>query len=258
MNKISAVILTNNSQRLLREVLKSLCRLDEVVILDSGSQDNTLAIASDFENVHIYHHEFVGFGEMKKIGSMLAKNDWILSIDSDEIASDLLINELLNTPLEDDYCYSYDVKNYFNQKHIKSCGWYPDRFCGIYHKKRANFDDSAVHEKIISLDSKPLKVIALKGHISHYPYQNINDFLTKMQKYTTLYARDFAGKKQSSLWKACMHSLWCFIKNYCLQKGFLEGYEGLVIATYNAQSAFWKYIKLYEANKNLRNENSHY
>ncbi|WP_233704048.1 glycosyltransferase family 2 protein [Helicobacter mesocricetorum] len=257
MNKISAVILTKNSQRLLKEVLQSLSKIDEIVILDNGSEDATLEIAKRFSNVSIYHHDFIGFGAMKKLGSKLAKNDWILSIDSDEIASRELIDELLEKKLEEDFCYSYDVKNYFNHRHIKSCGWYPDRFCGIYHRHKANFDDSAVHEKIISLSHKPLKVIPLQGHISHYPYQNTSEFLAKMQKYTTLYAQDFAGKKQSSPLKACIHSLWCFFKNYLLQKGFLEGYEGFVIASYNAQSAFWKYIKLYEANKE-RNEDSNH
>lgn len=247
MNKISAVILTKNSQRLLKEVLKALEKIDEVVILDNGSCDETLQIAQNFPNVSIHKHDFIGFGKMKQLGSKLARNDWILSIDSDEIASETLINEILNLPLQEECCYSYDVKNYFNGRHIKSCGWYPDRFCGIYNKKHANFDDSEVHEKVIGLHA-PLKEIALKGHISHFPYANTEEFLNKMQKYTSLYAKDFCGKKQSTPSKAILHSLWCFIKNYFFQKGFLEGYEGLVIASYNAQTAFWKYIKLYEAN----------
>lgn len=257
MNKISAVILTKNSQRLLFEVLQSLKELDEVIILDNGSNDDTLKIAQSFANVKICKHDFIGFGKLKQLGSKLAKNDWILSIDSDEIASKDLIDEILHYPLKNDFCYSYDVKNYFNGRHIRSCGWYPDRFCGVYNRKNADFDDSEVHEKIVALDSE-LKVIPLKGYISHFPYDNTNDFLNKMQKYTTLYAKDFCNKKQSSPLKALVHSLWCFIKNYFFQKGFLEGYEGFVIASYNAQTAFWKYIKLYEANKKVKYENSNH
>ena len=83
MNKISAVILTKNSQRLLFEVLKSLKELDEVIILDNGSNDDTLKIAQSFVNVKIHKHDFIGFGKLKQLGSKLAKNDWILSIDSD-------------------------------------------------------------------------------------------------------------------------------------------------------------------------------
>ena len=86
MNKISAVILTKNSQRLLFEVLKSLKELDEVIILDNGSNDDTLKIAQSYANVKICKHDFIGFGKLKQLGSKLAKNDWILSIDSDEIA----------------------------------------------------------------------------------------------------------------------------------------------------------------------------
>ena len=100
MEKISAVILTKNSSRLLKEVLQSLHSLDEVVILDNGSNDSTLEIARSFANVSVHFHDFIGFGAMKQMGANLAKNDWILTIDSDEIASDLEIefNQYLQTP----------------------------------------------------------------------------------------------------------------------------------------------------------------
>ena len=118
MEKISAVILTKNSSRLLKEVLQSLHSLDEVVILDNGSNDSTLEIARSFANVSVHVHDFIGFGAMKQMGANLAKNDWILTIDSDEIASDLLIKELTTLQLDPHFCYTYDVKNYFNGKYI--------------------------------------------------------------------------------------------------------------------------------------------
>ncbi|MDA3966756.1 MULTISPECIES: glycosyltransferase family 2 protein [Helicobacter] len=244
MNKISAVILTKNSQRLLKEVLESLVKLDEVVILDNGSNDETINIAKSFQNTSIHYNDFIGFGELKALGSRLAKNDWILTIDSDEIASSTLIDEILNLNLKNDTCYSYDVKNYFNDKHIYSCGWGDDRCIGLYNKEYYEFNDAKVHERIIPLKNTQ-KTIALKGHISHYPYENIESFLDKMQKYSTLYANGNKHKK-SSITKALTHSIWAFIKSYLLKKGFLQGYEGFIISVYNSQCSFWKYIKLYE------------
>ncbi|TLD85325.1 glycosyltransferase family 2 protein [Helicobacter sp. MIT 11-5569] len=253
MEKISAVILTKNSSRLLSEVLEALQTLDEVVILDNGSSDNTLEIAKNFKNTSIHYHDFIGFGAMKQLGANLAKNDWILTIDSDEIASKELIEEIASLKLDAKYCYTYDVKNYFNGKHIYSCGWGNDRCIGLYNKQYFNFNAELVHESVIPLNNNPMQTLDLKGHISHYPYKNLEGFLDKMQKYSTLFAKEKCGKKQSSALKALSHSIWCFFKNYFLQKGILQGYEGFVIASYNAQTAFWKYLKLYE-----NNENSHH
>lgn len=250
MEKISAVILTKNSSRLLREVLEALESLDEVVILDNGSNDSTLEIAKGFKNTSIHYHEFIGFGAMKKLGANLAKNDWILTLDSDEIASKELIDEIASLEFKPEYCYTYDVKNYFNGKHIYSCGWGNDRCIGLYHKQYFNFNTELVHESIIPLCNNPMQIFDLKGHISHYPYENLESFLDKMQKYSTLFAREKYGKKSSVL-KAITHSTWCFFKNYFLQKGIFQGYEGFVIASYNAQTAFWKYLKLHAMNHKL-------
>lgn len=245
INAISAVILTRNSERCLKKTLCALQSLDEVVILDNGSTDSTLDIAKQFANVVIHTHPFIGFGKMKQLGAKLAKNDWILSIDSDEVASAELIDELLEIQLNPKYVYSYDVHNFYCGKWIKCCGWGNDRFVGFYHRQHAHFDDSDVHEKIISYDSSTCKEIALSGHIKHYPFENASDFLTKIKRYALLYAKQHKSKKSSPL-KALLHATWCFIRSYFLKRGFLYGYEGFIISSYNAQAVFWKYILLYE------------
>lgn len=245
-NAISAVILTRDSERLLAQVLGALARLDEVVLLDNGSQDRTLAIAKEFANVVVHEHPFIGFGKMKQLGAKLAKNDWILSIDSDEIASDLLIDELLALPLDPQILYAYDVQNFYRGKHIRCCGWEHDRFAGVYHRQYADFDASEVHEKVIMRNGSRPKVHDLRGFISHYPFENAESFLVKIKKYSALYAKQNKDKKTSSPSKAILRSIWAFVRSYVLQKGFLCGYEGLIISAYNAQSVFWKYILLYE------------
>lgn len=245
-NAISAVILTRDSERLLPQVLGALARLDEVVLLDNGSQDKTFAIAKEFANVVVHEHPFIGFGKMKQLGARLAKNDWILSIDSDEIASDLLIDELLTLPLDPQILYEYDVHNFYRGKRIRCCGWGHDRFAGVYHRQYADFDSSAVHEKVIMHNGSRPQIHALKGFISHYPFENAESFLIKIKKYSALYAKQNKDRKSSSPCKALLRSMWAFVRSYVLQRGFLCGYEGFIISAYNAQSVFWKYILLYE------------
>lgn len=249
MNKISAVILTKNSQRLLKEVLDALNVLDEVLILDSGSNDDTLKIASNYKNVTIYTHEFDGFGKMKQRAIALAKNSWILNIDSDEVASKELIDFILKEELDIQKGYSFVFKNIYNGKYIKCCGWYPDRHIRLFNREVMNFDDSFVHEKIVRYDKKEINEIKTNLTINHYSYTDAFSFLAKMQTYSTLFAEQNLGKKSSSPIKATFRALWTFIKNYFFQKGFLCGYEGFLISVYNAQTTFWKYIKLYELKK---------
>lgn len=249
MNKISAVILVKDSERLLESVLKALERLDEVVVLDNGSVDRTLEIARSFSNVSLHFHPFIGFGPMKRLGAKLARNDWILSIDSDEVASKELVDELLSTPLDPQKGYSYDVHNYYQGRRIRGCGWGEDRFLGVYHKRVADFDESEVHEKVVKLEGGRLEEVKLRGYISHHPFAGARDFLQKIQSYSDLYVKQHQARQSSSPLKALGHSLWSFTRSYLLKRGFLDGYAGFLISAYNAQSVFWKYIKLYEANR---------
>lgn len=248
MNQFSAVILTKNSNRYLPQVLESLKPLNEVVIVDNGSIDNTLEIARSFSNTTIVEHEFIGFGPLKRKGSEFARNDWIFSIDSDEVLTKEALEEMMALELNSELGYSFAYHNIYNGKHITCCGWHPDRQVVIYDRRVANFDDSQVHEKIVRLDGAELKEVELKSHVLHYPYSGASDFLKKMDHYSTLFANQNKNKKSSSPIKAFTHAFWAFFKNYFLQKGFLDGYEGFLISCYNSQTAFWKYIKLYELN----------
>ncbi len=239
---ISVTILTKNCGRCLGRTLESASSFDEVIILDTGSTDDTLEVAKSFPNVTIHHSPFIGFGPSHNLATSLAKNDWILSIDSDEILSPPLIEEIQSLSLSTKAVYSIQRHNYFNGKHIKWCGgWHPDWVARLYHRKQTKFNDAMVHEKILI---NGLKVIALKNSMIHVPYREMNDFLHKMQAYTTLFAQHKKGK--SSLLKAILHSKFAFFKSYVLKRGFLGGKEGYIISSYNAHTAFYKYLKLSE------------
>ncbi len=249
---ISVTILTRNSQKYLREVLESLSSFDEVIIYDNGSSDATIEIAMRFPYVTVKKGKFKGFGPTHNIVSSLAKNDWILSIDSDEIVTPEMAEEIKKIPLDPGNVYSFPRHNYFNGKFIRWCGWYPDRQVRLYNRTKTRFTDAQVHESILTVG---LSQVPMKGPIRHYSYETHADFLAKMQTYSSLFAQQNAGIKHSSPFKAFLHGWGAFLKAYILKRGFLGGYEGFIISAYNGNTAFYKYLKLYEANHRLNKKN---
>lgn len=246
MIPISVTILTKNSSKYLPDVLDSLKAFDEVLIYDNGSKDQTLEIACQYPNVRIILGTFKGFGPTHNLASKGAKHDWILSIDSDEIVTPEMKDEISNLQLKEECVYSFPRNNYFNGKFIRWCGWYPDRQYRLYNRTKTCFTEAQVHESII-IDK--MRHVPLKSPLIHYSYDTIADFLSKMQSYSHLFAEQNLGKKSSSPLKAVAHGWFAFFKSYILKKGFMGGYEGFVISAYNGHTAFYKYLKLYEANQ---------
>lgn len=243
---ISVCILTKNSQSSLAATLQSLRQFDEIIVLDTGSTDQTIEIAQKFSNVKVESTSFTSFGPLRNQASNIAKHDWILAIDSDEVLSEKLQNEILSLSLQKDCVYEIDFHNYYNNKWIRGCGWHPEKHIRLYHRKTTRFSESSVHESVIASN---LKVVRLKNPIHHTPYRSISDFLSKMQLYSELFAKEHHGKKSSSFAKAIIHALSAFLKSYILKYGILMGKEGAIISLYNANVAFYKYMKLKELNQ---------
>lgn len=249
MMDISVTILTKNNGTTLSRALKSLLDFDEVLVYDNGSTDETIEIAKEFKNVKIVEGSFIGFGPSHNLASSLAKHDWILSLDSDEMLSMELVAEIQNLTKDSNAVYSFPRHNYYREKFIRGCGWYPDRQYRLYNRNRTAFTPVEVHEQII-VDG--CTHIPLNNPMIHYSYSSIEDFLQKMQTYSTLFAKEHCGKKNSSPIKAILHGTCAFLKSYIIKKGFIDGYEGLLISFYNGHTAYYKYMKLYEANKLFR------
>ena len=239
-------MLTKNSSQYLKEVLNALCKFDEVVILDNGSTDNTLEIAGTFENVQVYEHAFIGFGPLKQLAVSFAKNDWILSMDSDEILGEKLIKEIHSLTLSENSVYAIKRDNYYAGRLIRCCGWENDYVLRLFNRKKAQFDSKQVHESLVL---NGLQVQKLHYTMKHYSFSSAEDLISKMQQYSTLYAQENQGKKNSSAFKAFSRALFSFLKNYLFQKGAMYGYEGLLISVSNANGVFYKYMKLLEQNK---------
>jgi glycosyltransferase involved in cell wall biosynthesis len=243
---ISVTILVKNGERKLNEVLSALLVFDDIILYDTGSSDATLRIASQFPNVTVYQEKFIGFGPCHNAAAQLAKHDWILSIDADEVLSQQLAHEISHLTLECGTVYALPFKNYYNGKQIKWCGWYPEQHIRLYNKKETAFSEAMVHEGVVQTG---LKVATLTSAVYHYPYNSISDFLIKMERYSTLFAEQHHLKRKSSPLIALGHGLAAFFKSFILKKGVLGGYEGFLISTYNGHTAFYKYMKLYQANK---------
>jgi glycosyltransferase involved in cell wall biosynthesis len=246
-NNISVTILTKNSQKYLDECLSALSDFNEIILLDNGSSDKTLEIAKKYSNVIIHKHEFIGFGPLKRLAVSYTKNSWVLSVDSDEIFSRELVDEILSLQLDENYVYAIERDNYYNKKLIKCCGWDNDIVDRLFNKNSVNFNTKQVHESLVITNN--ISVKKLKNKFKHYTFDSSSELLLKMDKYANLYAIEHKNQKKSSPLKAFSSGLFAFFKNYILQKGFLFGYEGLLISISNANGAFYKYIKLYEENK---------
>lgn len=243
---ISVTILTKNNEETIGSVLESVKGFDEVVILDTGSTDTTLEIAQIYPNVKVFHSPFTGFGPLHNLAAYHASHDWILSLDSDEVMTSELAEEILALQLDPKRVYSFPFNNYFNGKHIKWCGWYPDRHVRLYNKRATSFTDDKVHERIRTTN---LSEVRLKFPVKHYSYRTVSDFLRKMETYSNLFAQQNAHKKKSSLPKALLHGGFAFFKSYVLKRGFMGGKEGYIISLYNGQTAFYKYLKLAYASR---------
>jgi len=246
INHISVVMIAKNAEEHIESCLKAIKSFSEVILYLNDCSDKTENIAKKFSNVKIIYGEFTGFGDTKKRATSYAKNEWILSLDSDEILSSELIEEISHKELNSNSIYSILRHNHYNKKHIKCCGWDNNYVERLFNKNMTNFNNKEVHEGVIT---KNLNIEKLQNSLNHYPFSHAGELLNKMDKYATLYAKEHTGQKNSSPFQAFSSGIFAFFKNYILQKGFLCGYEGLLISISNANGAFYKYIKLYEANK---------
>lgn len=246
MNKISVTLIIKNGERRLSQVLESLRSFSDVVIYDTGSTDKSLEIAKSFPNTRISQHPFNGFGAAHNHAAALAQHDWILSIDADEVLSPQLIQEIETLNLDPQTVYDLPFHNFYNGKQIKWCGWYPETHIRLFNRKTTQFSEAMVHEGVIS---KNLKIEKLRAPVLHYSYDSLSDFLVKMERYSSLFAAQYKHKRKSSPLIALKHGMGAFLRSFVLKRGFMGGYEGFLISVYNGHTAFYKYLKLYQANR---------
>lgn len=242
-NTISVVIIAKNAEETIEECLDSLHHFDEVILYLNDSSDDTESIARHFGNVKIIHGEFIGFGPTKNKAASYATNAWILSLDSDEILNEKLINEIKRQDFHDDkMLFILKRDNYF----LGASTVGKDYIVRIYNQDHTHFNDNLVHEKVIA---QPDSVkVSLKTSFKHLNITDINQTLTKMIKYTDLGAE---GKKTCFFVIVLLKALFAFIQTYFLRFYFISGWRGFAIAISNANRRYYKYLKQYINCKNV-------
>jgi glycosyltransferase involved in cell wall biosynthesis len=246
MMNVSAVMIVKNGARTIRRSLESLKEFDDVIVYDNGSDDGTQEIAQSFQNVRLIEGNFDGFGMTKNRAASFAVHDWVLIIDSDEVLDEVLLNALKTKPLDPKTIYIVNFLAYYKEIPIRHSGWNNQKIRRLYNKSITCFNDNAVHENIID---EGMKKEAIEGNMKHYSYMSISDFIVKVDRYSTLFAQGNVGKKFPTPVKAIFNGLYSFFRTYILKRGFLDGYVGLIIAFSHMATNFYKYIKLYEMNR---------
>ena len=240
---LSVIVITKNEAHNIEACLQSVLFADQLVVMDSGSTDSTVERAKNMGAEVNISVDWPGFGLQKNRALALARCDWVLSIDADEILSFELQEEIklvLSNPQFDVYNFPR-LSNYCGQNMLHS-GWYPDRVTRLFRYGVARFSDDLVHEKIIT----PSAIGQLSNHLLHNSFISLEAVLDKVNRYSTAGAQIlFERGKKASLSKAFGHGLWAFFRTYVLRLGFLDGRMGLVLAVSNAEGTYYRYLKLW-------------
>ncbi|MFA6923234.1 MAG: glycosyltransferase family 2 protein [Bacteroidales bacterium] len=243
MISASIVIITLNEERNIERCLNSVKDIsDDIIVVDSYSNDKTKEICKKYD-VNFIEYDWKGYSETKNYGNSIAKYDWILSIDADEVVSEKLKKSLLNVDLNSgfDGFYLKRLNNYCG-KWIKHSGWYPDRKIRLWNKNKAKWEGE-VHEKIVL--EKQSEIGCLKGNLLHYSYYTIKEHIKRIEKYSDMSAQEYFKKgKKSNIFKIYVAPVFKFILNYFIRLGFLDGYYGFIICKLTAYTTFLKYYKL--------------
>ena len=244
--KLSVIIITYNEIYNIENCLNSLNFATEIVIIDNGSTDGTVALAENLGAKVVSVKDWPGFGKQKNRALNCASGDWILSIDADERVSDELREEILNTVESNrDEVYAIPRKTNFCGEWINHCGWSPDYVVRLFPRQSARFSDDLVHERLIPLRPN-VETVRLKQHLLHYSYPDLRNVWAKMESYSKAWAlQQFQNGKRVSLYRAIASSVFAFFRSYIVRLGFLDGVMGFVVCSMQAQMTFWKYFQLY-------------
>lgn len=238
---LSVIIITKDESEHIARCLKSVSWADEIIVLDSGSTDNTVSICKQF-TPHVYETDWPGFGPQKQRALDKATGDWVLSIDSDEQITEELKIEIQQAINEDNIAgFEIPRLSSYCGRQIKHGGWWPDHVLRLFQRKAGLFTDDIVHERII-VDG-PLK--ELQNPILHEAFINPAEVLHKVNSYSSLGAKKLFEKGKTTSFKmAILKGFWTFFRTYLLKMSFLDGAQGLMLAISNAEGTYYKYLKL--------------
>lgn len=240
---LSAVVITKNEEKQIARCLASLSFCDEIILVDSGSTDQTCLIAEKM-NAKVVSRSWSGYAAQKNYGNSLAKGKWILSVDADEEISPQLRLEILGALKQESFqAYSVPRRTIHSGQWIKYGGWYPNRLVRLFEKEKARWVDEEVHEF--------LKVDGVTGQLNsdiyHYSFDSLTDQADRNNHYSSLGAQALHRKGiRFSLAKLLLKPSLKFLETFALKRGFLDGFRGYFISVMAAHSVFLKWAKLWE------------
>ncbi len=249
---LSVAIITLNEEANLGRTLESVAWADEIVVVDSGSDDGTQAIAERY-GARFAVQPWRGFAGQKNYALSLCTSDWLLSLDADEVVTPELaasIQSILAGPPAHS-AFSMSRRNYFLNRWMRHGGYYPDRKLRLFPRGMGAFHETPVHETVVVAGD----TVDLHGDLEHFAYPTLRMYLEHMQRYSTLSAEIAAeyGRKGRSLPSfltgVLLNPLATFVYNYGLRLGFLDGREGLLLHLYHSVYVSWKYAKAWEAGR---------
>ena len=246
MPRLSAIIIAKNEAANIAECLDSVAFADERIVVDSGSEDDTVAIAKD-KGAQVSFNAFTGFGKQFNHALSLAKGEWVFSIDADERVSPALAAQLQQA-MQDGKADGYEMPRLssFCGRQMRHSGWYPDYVLRLWRRGRARWTEDLVHPRPVC--DGP--VARLTEPLLHYPVERIEQALKRMDHYSTLAADMLIAKgRRVSFMSGFLHGLWTFIRTYILRAGFLDGRQGFLLAVANAEGTYYKYMKAWLAGR---------
>jgi glycosyltransferase involved in cell wall biosynthesis len=253
LSRVSCIIITRDEASNIKRCLESVRWADEIVVVDSGSTDDTRKIASLFTD-RVFDLDWEGFGPTKEFARTKAREEWILSVDADEEVSEELREEIRRTVDSPDAADGYLIprRSNFLGRWMRHGGWYPDPVLRLFRKDIGHFTPSLVHEEVRVRGKTGL----LRNDLLHYTDPDFGHYLDKLNRYTSLDALGLLNSgAKSTLWDIALRPSAVFLKMYLVKAGFLDGIHGLILATASAFHVFSKYVKLWHLGRSRgRNE----
>jgi glycosyltransferase involved in cell wall biosynthesis len=241
--RLSVIVIARNESARIRACLESVAFADERVVVDSGSTDDTVAIARACGARVEQTSDWPGFGPQKNRALDLATGEWVFSIDADERVTPALrvqIQAAIAQPRFD--AYSVNRSSSYCGQYMRHSGWYPDRIVRLFRRGHARFSDDLVHESLQVQGT----VGRLDGELLHESFADFESVLDKVNRYSTAGAQALHAKgKKGSFGKALVHGMAAFLRTYVVKRGFLDGRLGFALALSNAQGTYYRYLKLW-------------
>jgi glycosyltransferase involved in cell wall biosynthesis len=242
--KLTVTVITRNEAANIQAALESVAWADEIVVVDSLSADETVAIAKRYAT-RVEVRAWEGYSAQKNFAASLASNDWILSLDADERVTPALAQEIRELLQREPEARGYRISRvtYYLGRWLHSTDWYPDYQLRLYDRRCGKWNARRVHESF-ELDGKPGQ---LQHHIEHFAYRDVSDHVTSIDHYTTLIAEQWREEgRRTNVLALVVHPPVAFLRNYVLRLGFRDGVPGFLVSALNSYYVFMKLVKLWE------------